>query len=842
MHANPVPYDYVVSIILTILPLFKTLGRQKRLLSTFRLQRTGMKKSLLLFLCALYVLAAHAQTDITIHLSGEAGKPLAGATVHLLRARDSSLLKLQVADNEGKARFNALPNGAYIAKVNSVGYDVSFQSFSLPGETEIRMPLALSAKAMSGVVVTARKPLVELQPGKTVVNLENSITQVGATVLEALEKMPGITIDKDGNIGLKGKNSVTVMLDGRPVYINGAELNTLLSGMSASGISQVELIDQPSARYDAAGNAGIINIKTKKIQQKGFYGSASVAASQGVYPKGNSSLQLNYRSGKWNLFSNYSLNANRGFMRIDAERTYLGADETTVLSKLNQPTYAVHEGVTHNLRTGVDYSINQKTGIGLTLTGVSLQRDNRGNNEARWLNPQGVLDSLVTTRSNNTSRWKNGSANFNFRHAFSSKKELTADVDWIGYRIRASQLFDNIALSPVAYVESSRAFIPTGITIRSAKVDYTTQLGQWKWEMGAKTSRIKTDNLSDFELNDGSGWKQDLGRTNHFLYTENIHAAYLSGQAQMKQWTLQGGLRFEATHLDAHQLGNAVVKDSSFSRSYNGLFPTVMVSLAADSNHTFSISAGRRIDRPPFQKLNPFQIIINKYTYQQGNPFYRPQYTWNMELAHSYKNVLLTGIGYSVTTDFFSQVFPVLGNGIIIYTEGNLEKLQVFTLSLGTQLHPTSWWNLSAQGVINHRKMKGFIGKVYDVSFTQFNLNLNNQFRFKKGWGAELTGFYSSKGRNDIQEIVDPAGQLSIGVSKSVMQNKGSLKLAVRDIFYTQWMKGFTYFERTTEWFKLTRDTRIVTLSFSYRFGKAFKASKRSSGGAKEETERVGNG
>jgi hypothetical protein len=394
----------------------------------------------------------------------------------------------------------------------------------------------------------------------------------------------------------------------------------------------------------------------------------------------------------------------------------------------------------------------------------------------------------------------------------------------------------------VAYTESSKAFIPTSINIYSAKADYTVNAGTWKWEMGVKTSRIKTDNLSDFQQNDGGGWRQDFGRTNHFLYSENIHAAYLSSQTRFRNLTLQGGLRFERTAFDAHQLGNAIVKDSSFSRSYNALFPTAMVSIAADSNHTFSFSAGRRIDRPPFQKLNPFQIIINKYTFQQGNPFYRPQYTWNFELSHSYKNVLLTGLSYSVTTDFFSQVFPVLGNGIIIYTEGNLDKLQVWGLSVGTQLQPAQWWNLSAQGVLNHRIMQGVIGKAYNVSFTQFNLNINNQFRLQKGWGAELTGFYNSKGRNDIQEIVDPAGQLSVGISKAVLQNKGTIKCAVRDVFYTQWMKGFTYFQQATEWFKLTRDTRVFTFSFTYRFGKVFKATKRSSGSAKEEMERVGNG
>jgi hypothetical protein len=289
-------------------------------------------------------------------------------------------------------------------------------------------------------------------------------------------------------------------------------------------------------------------------------------------------------------------------------------------------------------------------------------------------------------------------------------------------------------------------------------------------------------------------------------------------------------------------LGNAVVKDSSFSRSYNSLFPSFFTAFEADSNNSFSLSAGRRIDRPPFQKLNPFLFIINKYTYQQGNPFYRPQYTWNMELTHNYKGRLMTSLSYSITRDFFSQVFPVDRNGIVIYTEGNLKKLQNFGLSVGTQLAPASWWSLSAQAILNHKRMDGFVEKNYKTAITQANFNLNSQFRFKKGWSGELSGFYTSKSQNDIQEIVDPAGQLSIGVSKSVLKSQGTVKLAARDIFYTQWMKGLTHFRDATEYFKLTRDTRVLALSFAWRFGNVFKTQRRSEGAAGDEIQRVGNG
>jgi hypothetical protein len=267
-----------------------------------------------------------------------------------------------------------------------------------------------------------------------------------------------------------------------------------------------------------------------------------------------------------------------------------------------------------------------------------------------------------------------------------------------------------------------------------------------------------------------------------------------------------------------------------------------LVSYAPDSLHTFSFSAGRRIDRPPFQKLNPFVFIINKYTLEQGNPFFRPQYTWNLELSHQYRSVLMTSLSYSLANDFFSQIFPMGRDGIVIYTEGNLRRQQTLGASVSVQAAPAEWWSLTLQGNVAHKKMEGFIEREYKATVTQGSLTLNNQLRFTRGWGAELSGFYASRSRNDIQEVVDPAGQLTAGISKSLWSGKGTIRLTARDLFYTQWMKGLTQFFRSSEYFHLSRDTRLVALSFSYRFGQVFKSLRRSQGAAGEEIERVRSG
>ena len=225
-----------------------------------------------------------------------------------------------------------------------------------------------------------------------------------------------------------------------------------------------------------------------------------------------------------------------------------------------------------------------------------------------------------------------------------------------------------------------------------------------------------------------------------------------------------------------------------------------------------------------------------------GNPYYRPQFTWNFELSHSFKDILITSLSYSVTKDYFSQIFLADTSGHIIYTEGNLGRMRNLGLSVSLQISPAYWWSISGSVDVNNKKIEGTVVHDYVSSITQASMTLNNQFHFNKGWSAELTGFYITKSQNDLQEVLQPTGQVSAGLAKQVLKNKGSLKLTARDIFYTQAMEGLTQFQHATEYFKLTRDSRVITLAFSYRFGKLKPAARRSSGGAGDEIDRVGSG
>lgn len=822
---------------------------QNRLFSLARLNKLfpnnyRMRFPVILFTLVLSLTAKAQQdpdADIRIRIFTDQHEPMDDVAVELFRIADSTLVKIYLSDSAGLVSIAALPStNNYRLRIGKPGY--SDQTIILNKKSSYHEVVLQEKKnMMETVTVTSKKAFIEQHHDRTVVNLDAGITNVGTNVLEALEKMPGISLDRDGNISLKGKSNVLVLIDGKQTYLGSADLATLLSGMNASEVSQVEIMEQPPARYDAAGNAGVINIRTKKNRQKGFNGTVNTVLAQGRYPKNNNSMQLNYRSGKFNYFLNYSFNTARNFTDLYALRTYLEDDDQTVIALLEQPSYMKHRGTTHNGKAGLDYFISQHTTLGIAFSGSQLSRSTMAGNTARWMDVQGNTDSLILTSYQNTSHWENRGINLNLRHSFTSNRELTADIDILGYRIRTSQHFENSLQAAGGYNEESRGYIPSRIKILSARTDYTTNIGKKiNLESGWKSSRITSNNLAVYELLDAGSWKEDEGRTNHFLYNETIHALYSSAKMNNKRWTTQAGLRYEYTEYEASQLGNRTRKDSSFSKNYNSLFPSASLSFILDSSNSFSLNAGRRIDRPPFQKLNPFLFVINKYTYQQGNPFYRPQYTWNIQLSHQFRELLFSSISYSTTKDHFSQVFTIDSLGTIIYTEGNLGRLQNLGLSTGIQASPFSWWNVSLQATLNHKRIEGFVWKKFDETITQMNVNLNNQFRFKKGWSAELTGFYNTKSQEDVQEIVDPSGQLSAGVAKTIWKNKGTVKLSVRDIFYTQAMKGNTVFNHATEYFSLTRDSRIATLSFTYRFGRALKQAKRSGGAAADEVQRVG--
>ncbi|GAB4091719.1 TonB-dependent receptor domain-containing protein [Flaviaesturariibacter terrae] len=815
--------------------------------------------TLIALFSALCAVAQTAGGSIEGTVTDGSRKSIEAASISLHRAADSALVKLSVATAGGAYRFDGIPAGRYLVSVTAVGHA---QAWSAPltlvqGSDKLTVPgieLQPVAKTMAGVTVTSRRPLVEQKADRTVINVDASPTNAGATALEVLEKSPGITIDKDGNISFKGKQGIQVLVDGRPSYLSGAELVAYLRSLPATAIDQLELMSNPPARYDAAGKAGLINIRTKKNRAKGFNGSLSLAGTTGLRNRANNSLNLNYRNGKWNLFSNLNHSHYERFQNLDIQRTFRNAGAVTAL--FEQETRQRGNNDYLGGKFGVDYYLSKRSTLGMVVTFGSNNEKGSSVSRSQLKNATGSLDSVVTAESLSNNRWRNGAVNLNFRQQFdSSGRELTADADYIHYNTGADQYFYNNSESATGVKGPDRLLrgdLPVSISIYSVKSDYTHPLKAGaKIEAGVKGSYVRTENAANYFNVFGGNQVVDPDKTNQFRYEERIAATYMNWNRQFKKWNLQAGLRFEETIYNGLQYGNpdkTAHPDSSFRNQYGSLFPTLFASYAANDKNSFTFSYGRRIERPSYQNLNPFLFYIDNYTYEQGNPFMRPEFAHNFEIGHSFRNRLNTSINYSMARDVMNEIFgqaPVSTGGgyATVIRNGNIGRREQLAISVNAQLPLRKWWNMTVFSNYTyshyHGALNGGVGSI-DIRSGVWIANLQNQLQLGKGWSGELSSWFRSAGK-DGQIQVYSLWDASAGISKSIFDNKGSLRLNVRDIFYSNRVAGRIDFQDTEAHFQQRRDTRNVTLSFTWRFGKPLKdaAPRRNTGAASDEMNRV---
>lgn len=774
------------------------------------------------------------------------GQAVEGATVSLLKAGDSSIVKLAVASSSGFFELDQISFGNYLLQVSAIGFQTHYTPvFSLTTEAQTftlqQIPLVKNSGELGAVTVTASKRMIEVKPDRTVVNVDAAISNAGATAMEVLEKSPGISVDRDGNISLKGRQGVLVLIDGKPSYLTGTDLVNLLNNMMANQLDQIEIMTNPPAKYDAAGNSGIINIKTKKNKQRGWNGNLNLSYGQGAYFKTNNGLNLTYRNEKINLFVNYSQNSNKNFNNLYIKRSYLD-QEGNFTGFFDQPTMLRMSSNNNTLKAGIDYNLTKKTTLGITGSGFISPRKYNSLSTGYLMDADRVIDSTVQTKSRNSNKWINGSLNVNFRHSINKNSELTADLDYMHYDMTNNQLFHNtITLADKTLVSDGylKGDLPATIDIYTAKTDYNTTLkGEWKLEAGLKSSRVNTNNQANYFNSAGADWIPDYGKTNHFLYEESIYAGYLNTNKKFGKWSAQAGLRFEQTQYKGRQLGNPEKNDSSFSRKYASLFPSLYLTNELDSNHTLTVQTGRRIDRPAYQQLNPFLFFINEYTFQVGNPYIQPQFTWNFQVSHTYKSWLTTSLEYGDTRQYFSQIFKTEGR-ITILTEGNLATLKFTNLSVTAQVKPAKWWSATINLTGTYQKVRAFgTNTDFNSEMVSGNGNINNQFKFNKGWSAELSGFYNAKSQ-DAQFTIYGFGQVAAGIGKQILKGKGTIRLNIRDIFFTQQIKGDIRYQNVRERFNQSRDSRVATISFNWRFGKQLGEARKRNNGSSEEQNRV---
>ncbi|GAB4024515.1 outer membrane beta-barrel protein [Spirosoma koreense] len=772
------------------------------------------------------------------------GATIEFATIALHRATDSVVVKTEFSDAGGAFRFDQLPAGNYFVSASQVGFERAHTAvFALSSADHTLPPIQLKASSktqLTEVTVQARKPLFEREVDRIVVNVDGSPLSAGATSLEILSRSPGVTIDQNDNLALRGKQGVLVLIDGKRVPMSGTELGEMLRALPANSIEKIELITNPPAKYDAAGSAGIIAINLKKDSRQGTNGSATASYGYGRYYKLTSGLSLNHRHKKLNTFGNYTYSDRNVFSQLTLHRNFY--QKSQFVGSSDQDNIGKTQYFSHTYRAGVDYSLSKRTLVGAVVNGLVMNAEAHIPNTTQTFDEQGNLQSSYQSANRRNLSVPNIAANLNLKHNLDStgNRELTADVDFAHYETHRLQNLATTFTVPVQPPTTLDGKLNGGLNISSVKADYTHKLPkQGRLEAGVKISRVHSDNDVLFtNIREGIS-VIDTGKSNQFQYDENINAAYLNVSTTVGKTSLQLGLRGEQTNATGLQ----VIGNAGFERHYFQLFPSVFVKRTLSKTHDMSLSLSRRIDRPTYNQLNPFRAYIDATTYFSGNPSLFPQSSYNIELTHTYKQKFITSISYSRTDQpIISVIQPAPeGNRQAVSTFQNLTRSDYYGFTLTVPAQPTRWWTMDNNVVAYYNLFIGDLaGTSLDKGLPAFTLNSTNTFSLGRGWTADLTGNYQSRQLYGFLDI-RPLGQLNLGLQKTMFNKKGTLKLNVTDIFYTSPTSALSTYANYVEQFYQRQDTRVATASFTYRFGNDnLSPSRRRAGGAEDEKRRAG--
>ncbi|GAB3988154.1 outer membrane beta-barrel family protein [Spirosoma daeguense] len=794
--------------------------------------------SFLLLISSVISFAQRSENSLNGLVKDNQNAPLPGATVRLLRATDSTLVRGVVSDGNGKFTIAGLPADTYRIHVTSVGNN-DYRSVAILIDDQhptVTLPVFIltpSKATLNEVKVVAKKPLLEQELDRTIVNVDAMIGSAGSNTLEVLEKTPGVSVDINGEISLNGKAGVLVLIDERPTYMSVQDLASYLKSLPGGSIDKLELITNPPAKYDATGTS-VINIRLKRNRIQGFTGNAALGYNQGETGRSNNVVNLNYNNQKINLFGSLGYNKDGNYSDDVYERN-LYDTRMNLLSSVLLTSRSKTGSHGSMARLGMDLNVSPNTTLGFIFNFQRSSRLDRFDYVSKRVDNRYVIDSVGRGSTDGRSVWVNGSANVNLQHKFGKTgREISADLNYVQYETDAEQVLQNQVNDADGTLLNSNLFLyklPSTIAIYSARADYVHPLrNKGKFEAGAKTSRVSNDNNSQYFNGSGFFYVPDYGQSNHFLYQETIHSAYANLRKEGKRLAAQGGLRLENTQINGRQLGNQEVAETSFGRTYTSLFPSVYVSYKLDSagKNTLTASVSRRISRPNYQLMNPFLVYRDQYSFTTGNPFLKPQYHVQYELKYQHKQYVGVSLQYSRFTDLIFQLTEAVGD-VFINRPDNVAFGHILALATNVSVMPAKWWNVNANVMAARMALRGeAYSQPLNSGLFHARFNLMNQFRFNHGWSGEMNGFYSA---NDIsgQTITTSRYRVGAALQKKIFQDKGSLRLTLDDIFHSWKTNSRTISLKQAEAFQRNvADTRRIGLAFTYRFGKETFARKRS--------------
>lgn len=802
-----------------------------------------MKNLLLLCTLVLLSITANAQEGVIQgKVTDSNGTPQEFTNILLMNPSDSSLIKGVVTNFDGEFIFEKIEKGEHLISASLVGFNDAYSPVINSNNNIINLEtLVLNEGVELGeVMVTAKKAFIEMKADKIVVNVENSAVNAGNSALEVLQKSPGVTVDKDKKISLRGKQGVLVMINGKNQYMSGDELSRMLESMPAENISSIEIITNPSSKYDAEGNSGIINIKMRKNKNLGFNGSANVGFRQGVKSNYNTGLDFNYRSAKVNIYGSGSINGYAGFQELMLMRDIPFNGGSTIFDQNSNSSY---DGRSYNAKIGADFSVGENTTIGLLYKLNNRNLLYRNDNVTQITGANAPLFSLLKVLGKSDEGSIQNSYNANILHNFDDKgTSISFDVDYSFYKSAAFNTYDNtyfndnnIEVLPTFLLRNDQG---TDINIFATQLDFTKPFASgYNLELGAKLSMVNTDNDTRFEALMNDQWENQVDRSNNFVYDENVIAAYANVSKSIGKVNIQAGLRLEHTESE----GNSITLDDGVPRSYTNLFPSISMQHMIGEKHSLSYSYSKRLNRPNYQDLNPFIGYLDDYTFSKGNPFLNPQYSDAIGVNYGFNNFLFLSANYSHTTDaMISVIEQVSASNQTFQTNVNLDNFNSGSLTLSTSIP----WKEIAVSRINitsfYNEFKSVIpsGTLDNQSFG-YNIYIGNEIKLPAQINFELTGNYQSGLTYGLFQMAPQYG-IDIGFSRDIMKGKGNIKIGLDDIFYTRGDRVIIQQDDINLNLSERRDSRRVKVNFKYNFGNSnVKKARKRATATESETSRI---
>lgn len=771
-------------------------------------------------------------------------EPSQFSTVVLMN-KDSVFMKGTLSNNDGSFLFDKMEPGSYFIMVRNIEFNTFISKPIIIENDKIfaldTIRLETKVTGLAEIVVKGEKALIEVRPDKMVYNVAVSVNASGNNGLELLSKTPGVMVDMDKNIVLQGKSGVRIYINGRPSRLSGSDLTNMLESMRSDNIESIDIITNPSSKYEAEGSGGIIDIKLKRNNLSGFNGNVIGNYSKGNYASSSLGSSLNYNNEKINIYSNINLSDNTGqdnFVQTTEREMYL--------LDMNSRSLSYRTGL--NLTGGLEYRINSESTLGLDAK--ALINKNSGEAESTTfigdinnIDPPVILSSEVLDES------PSENYNMNMLYSFTpnGSSNFSTDLTFGKYsNVKNTQqpnTYYNEDGTVILGMVNNEYDTKTDISVMSAKIDYEKRFNKLNFASGAKYAYITTDNNLEFYNIINNQPVLDLTRSNQFSYLEKVAAAYVTlGFKISQKIALNSGLRVENTSSLGELDSEIPTDDDVVAQNYTSWFPNISLSFDDQKTHGLSLSIGRRITRPNYQDLNPFETKLSEISSWKGNPFLNPNYITNYQITYSFKRKLVISNNYSVTHDFFATIFEATDSISNILIPRNMDNVYNNGLSVSYSLTAFPWWNFTTFFIHNYSKYDGDLnGTVINITSNTFSFRLQNNFNLPQKIRLELSYYATSpliwRGSIYVKEF----HRIDLGIKRVFLKNKLLVQLTANDLLRTA---SDYYYNSDYGGMKINGvrsfDNQRFGASVTYNFGnQKIKESKRKKSGNDDEMNRI---